>query len=427
MKAEVIMPKVDMDQETGTLVEWLKQEGDSVKKGEPLFVILTSKAAIEIEAPETGILRGITAKKDDVIPVTEVIAYIVSADEKFEMPAVTAVSRNAAETASTPVALPVATSTKPAENLTEVSTSVDSSQVRATPLARAIARDKGLDLSIVPGRGPRGRIYKSDVLSALEKGLGATRSKPATISGTSAGVPAMQIPLPNARIRERIPMKGIRQVIAQRLSYSWSTIPHIYETVTVNMEEVVRLRERVNEVIQAQTGLKVSYTAILALAVTRLLPKHPSMNSSFTGEEVIIWDDVNLGIATSLEDYLIVPVIRNAQEKNLEGLVKEMNRLLESARNKRMEPADMSGSTFTITNLGMFGIESFTAIINPPETAILAVGKMTDAPVVINGQVVIRPMMSLTIAVDHRVNDGARAAKFLTELKATLENPYLLI
>jgi pyruvate dehydrogenase E2 component (dihydrolipoamide acetyltransferase) len=426
MKAEVIMPKVDMDQETGTLVEWLKQEGDSVKKGEPLFVILTSKAAIEIEAPETGILRGITAKKDDVIPVTEVIAYIVSADEKFDVPVVKTVSTNAAEATSTPVAMPIAAA-KPAEKQPEDKVSGDTSLVRATPLARAIARDKGLDLSIVPGRGPRGRIYKSDVLSALEKGVGPAGSKPTTVIGTSAAGPVMQIPLPNARIRERIPMKGIRQVISQRLSYSWSTIPHIYETVTVNMEEVVRLRERVNAVIQAQTGLKVSYTAILALAVTRLLPKHPTMNSSFTGEEVIIWDDVNLGIATSLEDYLIVPVIRNAQEKNLEGLVKEMNRLLESARSKRMEPADMSGSTFTITNLGMFGIESFTAIINPPETAILAVGKMTDTPVVVNGQVVIRPMMSLTIAVDHRVNDGARAAKFLTELKTTLENPYLLI
>jgi pyruvate dehydrogenase E2 component (dihydrolipoamide acetyltransferase) len=423
MKAEVIMPKVDMDQETGTLVEWLKQEGDAVKKGEPLFVILTSKAAIEIEAPETGILRGVTAKKDDVVPVTEVIAYIVSPDEKFEAPAAKT------EPTATPVVAvsPVAVEQTKSETSQTVIVAGDASQVRATPLARAIAREKGLDLTTVSGRGSRGRIYKADVLSALEKGAGTVVSKPGVVTGAAAGVPALQIPLPSARIRERIPMKGIRTVIAQRLSYSWSTIPHIYETVAINMEEVVRLRERVNTVIQEQTGLKVSYTAILALAVSRLLPKHPFLNSSFTGEEIIVWDDVNLGIATSLEDYLIVPVVRSAQEKNLESLVKEMNRLLDAARSKRMEPADMSGSTFTITNLGMFGIESFTAIINPPETAILAVGKMTDTPVVINGQVVIRPMMSLTLAVDHRVNDGARAARFLTELKATLENPYLLI
>jgi pyruvate dehydrogenase E2 component (dihydrolipoamide acetyltransferase) len=423
MKAEVIMPKVDMDQETGTLVEWLKQEGETVKKGEPLFVILTSKAAIEIEAPESGILRGITAKKDDVIPVTEVIAYIVSPDEKFEAPT----AKTDVEPAPAVIAETVKTEEKPRAETSLPAVVVNTGEVRATPLARAIAREKGLDLTRVPGRGPRGRIYKADVLSAMEKGVGTSQAKPGVITSSPTGVSTMQIPLPNARIRERIPQKGIRSIIAQRLSYSWSTIPHIYETVTVNMEEVVRLRERVNTVIQEQTGIKVSYTAILALAVSRLLPKHPYLNSSFTGEEVILWDDVNLGIATSLDDYLIVPVVRSSQEKNLENIVKEMNRLLEAARSKRLEPADMSGSTFTITNLGMFGIENFTAIINPPETAILAVGKMTDTPIVINGQVVVRPMMSLTIAVDHRVNDGARAAKFLMELKATLENPYLLI
>jgi pyruvate dehydrogenase E2 component (dihydrolipoamide acetyltransferase) len=423
MKAEVIMPKVDMDQETGTLVEWLKQEGDTVKKGEPLFVILTAKATIEIEAEASGILRGITAKKDDVIPVTEVIAYIVSPDEKFDAPVAKTVQT--AAVSNTPAVSATAEKATPTAAPTMVA--VNAEDVRATPLARAIARDKGLDLSVVPGRGPRGRIYKADVLSALEKGVGSAVSKPVMLTGQSAGVPAMQIPLPNARIRERIPMKGVRTVIAQRMAYSWSSIPHIYESVNVNMEEAVRLRERVNKVVQERTGLKVSYTAILALAVARLLPKHPFLNSSFTGEEVVQWEDVNLGIATSLDDYLIVPVIRNSQDMNLESIVKEMSRLLEAARSKKMEPADMSGSTFTITNLGMFGIESFTAIINPPETAILAVGKMQDAPIVIDGQVVIRPMMNLTIAVDHRVNDGARAAKFLTELKSTLENPYLLI
>jgi pyruvate dehydrogenase E2 component (dihydrolipoamide acetyltransferase) len=424
MKAEVIMPKVDMDQETGTLVEWLKQEGDSVKKGDPLFIILTAKATIEIEAPESGILRGITAKKDDVIPVTEVIAYIVSPDETFEAPA--SKSAEAEIQIKTPIAIPQ--ESKPSEPKIQPSTIAgDASQVRATPLARAIAREKGMDLSVVPGRGPRGRIYKADVLSAVEKGVGASTTKPAAFATQVGNVPAMQIPLPNARIRERIPMKGIRTVIAQRMGYSWSTIPHIYETVNVNMDEVVRLRERVNQVVQEHIGLKVSYTAILALAIARLLPKHPSLNSSFTGEEIIQWADVNLGIATSLEDYLIVPVVRSAQEMNLESIVKEMSRLLDAARNKKMEPADMSGSTFTITNLGMFGIENFTAIINPPETAILAVGKMVDTPVVENGQVVVKPMMNLTIGVDHRVNDGARAAKFLTELKAILENPYLLL
>lgn len=425
MKAEVIMPKVDMDQETGTLVEWLKQEGDSVKKGDPLFVILTSKATIEIEAPETGILRGVTAKKDDVIPVTQVIAYIVSPDEKFEVPASNKVEP--AEEAQKPTISKETATPQAVITSTPGMVSGTTGQVRATPLARSIAREKGLDLAEVAGRGPRGRIYKADVLSALEKGIGSAMPRAASVSGQVSSGPSIQIPLPNARVRERIPMKGIRTVIAQRMGYSWSSIPHIYESVNVNMEEIVRLRERVNAVVQEHTGLKVSYTAILALAVARLLPNHPSLNSSFTGEEVIQWEDVNLGIATSLEDYLIVPVVRSAQERNLEDIVKEMSRLLDAARSKKMEPADMSGSTFTITNLGMFGIELFTAIINPPETAILAVGKMVDTPVAIGGQVVVRPMMNLTIGVDHRVNDGARAAKFLMELKSILENPYLLL
>lgn len=423
MSTEVIMPKVDMDQDTGTLVEWLKQEGDTVKKGEPLFVILTSKATIEIEAPESGVLRGVTAKKDDVIPVTEIIAYIVSPDEKFDPPSAKVDQKQVIEETEARIEEPLLAESKAHPE----AIMGDSSQIRATPLARAIAKEKGLDLTNISGRGPQGRIYKADVLSSLEKGIGLSAGKPSLNVGTALKSSDMQIPLPNARIHDRIPMKGIRTVIAQRMSYSWNSIPHIYESINVDMQEVVRLRERVNPVIQEHTGLKVSYTAILALAVARLLPKHPFMNSSFTGEEVIQWEDVNLGIATALDDYLIVPVVRGSQEMNLEAIVKEMDRLLEAARNKKMEPADMSGSTFTITNLGMFGIENFTAIINPPETAILAVGKMQDVPVVKEKEIVIRPMMTLTLAVDHRVNDGARAAKFLTDLKSTLENPYLLI
>ncbi len=211
MKAEVIMPKVDMDQENGTLVEWLKQEGETVKKGEPLFVILTSKATIEIEAPESGILRGITAKKDDVIPVTEVIAYIVSPDEKFEV-----FETKAAETTNVAKTITVAPEKMEASGISHnpVMVAGDASQVRATPLARAIAREKGLDLSIVPGRGPRGRIYKADILSALEKSGGISPTKPAIIQEKVGNIPSVQINLPNARIRERIPMKGIRTVIS---------------------------------------------------------------------------------------------------------------------------------------------------------------------------------------------------------------------
>jgi len=411
------MPKVDMVMETGTLMEWKKNEGDTVTKGEPLFVIMTDKAAIEAEAPESGILAGITAKPDDVIPVTTVIGYILapgeSLPEKATAPTAAAAPAEAKPETPAAAAAPKADAAAPAG---------DASQVRATPLARSLAREMNVDLTQVAGRGPRGRVHKADVLEFAASHKGAPAM--ASVSAPAANV---AVPLPDARIRQRISLKGPRSIIAQRLSYSWSSVPHIYETLSVDMSEVVRLRERVSPVIANATGQKVSYTAILAHAVARILTNHPGLNSSFNGDEIIQWEDVHLGLATSLEDYLIVPVIREAQNKNLQSVVVEMARLLEAARAKRLQPNEMSGSTFTITNLGMFGIEQFTAIINPPESAILAVGKMMDTPVVVDGQVVVRPMMTLTLAVDHRVSDGAAAAKFLVDLKNALENPYLLL
>ena len=417
MATEIIMPKVDMVMETGTLMEWKKNEGDTVTKGEPLFVIMTDKAAIEAEAPESGILAGITAKPDDVIPVTTVIGYILapgeSLPEKATAPTAAAAPAEAKPETPAAAAAPKADAAAPAG---------DASQVRATPLARSLAREMNVDLTQVAGRGPRGRVHKADVLEFAASHKGAPAM--ASVSAPAANV---AVPLPDARIRQRISLKGPRSIIAQRLSYSWSSVPHIYETLSVDMSEVVRLRERVSPVIANATGQKVSYTAILAHAVARILTNHPGLNSSFNGDEIIQWEDVHLGLATSLEDYLIVPVIREAQNKNLQSVVVEMARLLEAARAKRLQPNEMSGSTFTITNLGMFGIEQFTAIINPPESAILAVGKMMDTPVVVDGQVVVRPMMTLTLAVDHRVSDGAAAAKFLVDLKNALENPYLLL
>jgi pyruvate dehydrogenase E2 component (dihydrolipoamide acetyltransferase) len=417
MATEIIMPKVDMVMETGTLMEWKKNEGDTVTKGEPLFVIMTDKAAIEAEAPESGILAGITAKPDDVIPVTTVIGYILapgeSLPEKAAAPAAAAAPAEAKPETPAASAAPKATAAAPAG---------DASQVRATPLARTLAHEMNVDLTQVSGRGPRGRVHKADVLE-----YAASHKAAPAMASVSAPAANVAVPLPDARIRQRISLKGPRSIIAQRLSYSWSSVPHIYETLSVDMSEAVRLRERVTPAIANATGQKVSYTAILAHAVARILAHHPGLNSSFNGDEIIQWEDIHLGLATSLEDYLIVPVIREAQNKNLQSLVVEMARLLEAARAKRLQPNEMSGSTFTITNLGMFGIEQFTAIINPPESAILAVGKMMDTPVVVDGQVVVRPMMNLTLAVDHRVSDGAAAAKFLVELKNTLENPYLLL
>jgi len=287
----------------------------------------------------------------------------------------------------------------------------------------------GVDLSQVTGRGARGRVHTADVLAFAQQRPAAA---PATVTAVprpaaAAVAPAAQFPLPPARQKEVVPFSGPRRIIAERMAQSAFSAPHITLALRVDMSEAARLRARVQEPIQRQTGQRLSYTAIIARAVAAVLPRHPMLNASLQGDQIIAWEDVHLGIATNLDEYLIVPVIREAQSKNLEQIVAALGDLVERARARRLTPAEMSGSTFTISNLGMFGIEWFTAIINPPETAILAVGQIMDTPVGVEDQVVLRPMMNLTLAADHRVVDGAMAARFLADLKTTLENPYLLI
>jgi pyruvate dehydrogenase E2 component (dihydrolipoamide acetyltransferase) len=421
MATEVIMPKVDMVMDTGTFVEWLKEEGDTVEKGEPIFIVLTDKANIEVESPGTGILAGITAKPDDVIPVTEVIAYILEPDES--LPEKVAAAPVAAA-GGTPI---VRDMPQPEPGTIERPTAPQpghgTARVRATPAARRVAAELGVNLSQVAGSGPNGRVHKANVLAFFEQPPGAATKVP----GLMAAVPAPDIPLPDARPKEVVPFAGPRKIIADRLSYSAFTAPHINLSLRIDMSEAARLRTRVKDLIEKKTGRRPSFTAIVARAVASVLPNHPFLNASLNGDQIIIWEDVHLGIATSMEDYLIVPVIRESQNKNLEQIVTEMGDLVERARAKRLAPTEMSGSTFTISNLGMFGIETFTAIINPPESAILAVGSIVDTSVNGENGPELRPMMNVTVAADHRVVDGAAAARFLAELKSTLENPYLLI
>jgi pyruvate dehydrogenase E2 component (dihydrolipoamide acetyltransferase) len=427
---EVIMPKVDMVMETGTFVEWLKKEGEQVNKGDPLFVINTDKAAIEIESPGDGILSGLKAKLNDVIPVTEVIAYLLAPGEALPSKAVP----QPVVSAAVPAATKVVTVVDLAEAVVKAS---EPGKVRATPLARRIAHELGMDLTQIAGRGPRGRIHKADVLS-FKKSLPLVEapSAPAVESAPTTSAPATiptsvrtsaPIPLPDARRKQVVPIAGPRKIIAERMAYSAFTAPHITLSLRVDMTETMRLRERVLEPLKVQTGQRVSYTAILARAVATVLPRHPYLNASLSEGNIILWDDIHLGIATSVDENLIVPVIREAQSKGLGQIVAAMADLTDRARNRRLTPAEMMGSTFTISNLGMFGIESFTAIINPPESAILAVGKMIDTPVAHEGQIVLRPLMELTVSADHRVSDGATVARFLADLKSVLENPYLLI
>lgn len=462
MATEVILPKVDMVMETGTFLEWLKQEGESVKKGEPLFVISTDKAAMEIESPATGILSGLNAKRDDVIPVTTTLAYILEPGE-LSLPAAKPLRDSAADTSPVPNAPPPIPSPIPgegergfprspegrgarAEGRAEVagpSTALRSAQdghpersdtlsvernrkARATPVARRMAAELGLDLASLTGRGPGGRVHKLDVLEAAAR---QTTKPESGMSGSGPAAPPLatpNVPLPDARRKQVIPLAGPRKIIAERMAYSASVAPHITLSLNVDMSEATRMRSRIQTQLD-KTGYRLSFTAIIARAVAAALTRHPFMNASLAGDSIILWQDVHLGIATSLEDYLIVPVIRQAQDKNLEQIVTALGDMLERARARRLTPAEITGSTFTISNLGMFGIESFTAIINPPESAILAVGKIVDQPLAVGEVPQVRPMMNLTVSADHRVVDGVAAARFLDDLKTTLENPYLLI
>ena len=430
MATEVIMPKVDMVMETGTFVEWLKKENEQVSKGDPLFVITTDKAAIEVEAPADGILAGITAKPDDIIPVTEVIGYILAPGEALPAKAagqivVATAAQLVAEIAT--IMGPVAVAAEAAEP----------GKVRVTPIARNLAKKLGVDLKQITGRGPIGRIHKADVLAfqkpqpSLEPQRGPVPAIalviPATPKLPAPAVSSPSIPLPDARRKQVIPLAGARKIISERMVYSAFSAPHINLSLRVDMTEAVRLREKVLEPLKAQTGQRVSYTAILARAVAFVLPRHPTLNASLSDGSLILWEDIHLGIATNVEENLIVPVIREAQSKSLGQIVTILADLTDRARNQRLLPAEMSGSTFTISNLGMYGVETFNAIINPPESAILAVGKMMETPVAYEGQVVLRSLMELTACADHRISDGATVARFLADLKNVLENPYLLI
>ena len=425
MATEVIMPKVDMVMETGTFFEWLKKEGEHVNKGDPLFVTETDKSSIEVESPGDGILAGVRAKQGDVIPVTEVIAYILAPGEALPV-------KKIPEQVVT-IAAPAVVKTPEPAIAVPAGAPLDGSKVRVTPVARHLAEELHIDLAQITGRGPRGRIHKADVLAfqqshaAVERLEAAAPIAAAPVAAPVSVRPSASIPLPDARQKQVIPLAGARRIIGERMAQSAFTAPHINLSLRVDMTEAIRLRERLLEPLKAQTGQRLSFTAILARAVATVLPRHPYMNASLTEGNIILWEDIHLGIATSVEENLIVPVVREAQSKSLGQIVTALADLTDRARNRKLTPSEMTGSTFTISNLGMFGIESFTAIINPPEAAILAVGKMVDTPVKSGEGFEFRPLIQLTACADHRIVDGAGVARFLDELKSTLENPYLLI
>ena len=397
MATVVVMPKLGLTMTEGTIEKWLKGEGDQVEKGEPLVCILTEKISYEYESPASGVLRKILRPANELIPVTEPIAVIAEASEDISGLEVSEASAGVREEER-----PVAGKAEAVPR--------EGKRVHASPLAKKIAQEKRVDLGKVVGTGPGGRITQEDVVKFVE-----TRERPSAPAKSSP-------PSPGA-----VPVSGIRRMIGQRMSESKRNIPHFYLSVEVEMTELIDLRKRLLGPIEKEKGVRVSLTDLLVKVVAQGLEKHPAVNSTLEGEGIRRYGEINVGVAMAGKEGLIVPVIRGANRSSIGEIslrAKELNQRLQEGR---LSLEDVSGGTFTLTNLGMYGIELFTAIINPPQSAILAVGKVTEKPVAVEGQVAIRPMMWMTLSVDHRILDGREGAEFLGEIKRLVENPQLLL
>jgi pyruvate dehydrogenase E2 component (dihydrolipoamide acetyltransferase) len=416
--AEVIkMPRMSDTMEEGNIIAWHKNEGDIVKRGELLAEIETDKATMEFESLWEGKLLHIAIKKG-AVPVESVIAVIGNDGEKWE-DAIAAQSAgatplqegaNGKESNSNSV---VNVST-PANKELETDSALAVSRIKASPLAKSLAVQQDVDLEQVTGSGEFGRIVKKDIEAFLEK------------SAAPAIIPVQQSSnvLDNQESFTDTPLSQMRKTIARRLSESKFTSPHFYLTMEINMDKAVQMRPSLNEFA---APVKISFNDLVIKAVAAALKRHPAVNSSWLGDRIRTNYHVNIGVAVAVEEGLLVPVIRQADKKTLSELNLEVKAFAEKARSRKLQPEEMAGNTFTISNLGMFDIDEFTAIINPPDACILAVGSIVEKPVVRNGQIVPANIMKVTLSCDHRVVDGVTGAQFLQTLKSLLEDPARLL
>jgi pyruvate dehydrogenase E2 component (dihydrolipoamide acetyltransferase) len=439
MAVPVIMPKFEMSQEVGVILEWNKQPGEFVKRGQTLFVVETDKVTMDVESPDSGYLHIINGATDVEIPVTSVVAYLLKEGEAppeeeptvekapEEAPAekdtppevtptaegeikITPVARRLAEAKGIDTALlsgsgPEGKITK--EDVEGYNPPPTSDKVRAVPAARRLAREHGLPLASIRGSGPNHRIQSADVQRVLASQAAQATSQP----------PAGTV----------IPLQGMRKRIAERMQASYQQAPHVTFNVRADMSLMLQALEKYTQQIGEDRQKRVTLTTLLVKVTALTLRQHPYLNSTLTGDNIHLLEDINIGVAVALPDGLIVPVIHHSDQLAIPALAEQLNDLAGRARSGALTPQDVANGTFTITNLGPFGIESFTAIINPGQSAILAIGAVQDEIIPVNGEAVIRPMMHMTLSADHRVVDGAVAAQFLRDLKDNLENPLRLL
>jgi pyruvate dehydrogenase E2 component (dihydrolipoamide acetyltransferase) len=450
MATSVVMPALEMTQESGRLVTWLKRDGESVTKGEALMEVETDKVTIEIEAPASGVLGGILVKENDVVPVGQTIAWILSPGEK--VPASSPLDSHSGR-AST---IPAQSQGKPKP--TEAPSNI---ALEVSPLARNIADEHGIDLTLVKSNGKR--IEKADVLAyinttrqtilqpdsvsssifspthlptpaspkarrlASERGIDITMIKG---SGPNGAVLVADVPLEAVVVDSAGSLETpstVWRVMAERMTASWTTVPHFYLIREVDASNLIEWRTRITSTVEKRSGVKPTYTDLLVKLIGFTLRDHPRVNAAWANGNIQFNNNVNIGIAVAVEDGLIVPVIRRADSSSISEIATQRKDLIERAQNRKLRPADISDGTFTLSNLGMYNVDAFNAIVNTPQAAILAVGRIADRVVPLDGQIVIRPMMTMSLSSDHRVVDGARAAQFLDDLSNLIQDPWKLL
>ncbi len=413
MAISVVMPALEMAQETGKLVSWKKKAGEQVKKGEMLLEVETDKAVVEIEAAGDGILGGVTAKEGDVVPVGQTIAWLLKPGE--QPPTNVATAQTGRKMDSAPAAAASAAAPAAPEP-------ASAAGAKISPKARRLAREHGVDIATLRGSGPGGEILAEDIMKAAAgcSAAAAPASAPAPAARPSTPAPSVPSGPPEA-------VSSIGRIMAERTTQSWTSVPHFFVTREVDASALNTTRERLIPVIEKSHGVKVTHTDLLVAAVARALRLHPRMNGSWANDKITLNADVNVALAMAVENAVVTAVIRNSDKISLGDIAKQRKELAERARANRLQPADITGATFTISNLGMFSVDAFTAIIVPPQAGILAVGAIADRVVAVNGMIGVRPTLNLTLSSDHRVVDGARAAQFLNDVVLALAEPEKLV
>jgi pyruvate dehydrogenase E2 component (dihydrolipoamide acetyltransferase) len=419
MITKVHMEALSPTMEEGQLVRWLKAEGDAVANGDVLAEIETDKATMELVARGDGVLRKVLLPAGGTAAVGSVIGIIAAAGEDLSGVGGGASAEAAAPAHAPGAAAPAPAGARPADvhATPTVAAAAQGGRVKASPLARRLADDLGVDLARVEGSGPGGRIVKRDIEAARV-------ATPAAATSSAMAAPSA-FAAPESEY-EDVPISQMRKTIARRLVESIGPIPHFFLTIDVDMGRSIEARQNINAMLEKQ-GEKVSINDIVLKAVAMALRKHPDCNAQWHGTHVRRFAGVHLGVAVAVEDGLITPVVKNAHLKGIAQIAREVRELAARGRDKRLMPDEYTGSTFSVSNLGMFGIHEFTAIINPPEAGILAIGGVVDTPVAVDGQVTVRPRMRVTMSCDHRVIDGAQGSRFLGTLKGMLEEPAVML